>query len=188
MTDVVVPLPTMVGRSARRERTEAATTTPGDLEALYAELSPPVLGYLRAQRVPDPEDVLGEVFVQVARDLGRFRGDPAARRRWVFTIAHHRMVDAWRRRATRPEVVDAPVPDVPASDQGTDSFDPELVTALTRLTAEQREVLVLRFVADLPLRDVAHITGRRIGAVKALQNRGLAALERDLAARDLVGA
>ena len=50
--------------------------------AVYRELAPAVLGYLRSQRVRDPEDVLGEVFLQVARDLqrGRFKGDEAALR------------------------------------------------------------------------------------------------------------
>ncbi|HVM02425.1 MAG TPA: sigma-70 family RNA polymerase sigma factor, partial [Acidimicrobiales bacterium] len=52
----------------------------------------------------------------------------------------------------------------------------DLVEALSRLTADQREVVVLRFVADLPLADVARITGRRTGAVKALQHRALEAL------------
>lgn len=189
MTDaaVVVPVPRPATRVAERHRTSTGTSTGSaaetaswDLEALYTELAPAVLGYLRAQRVPDPEDVLGEVFVQVARDFERFRGDRAARRRWVFTIAHHRIVDTWRRRSARPEVVDGPVPDVPATETRPESIDPALVDGLARLTEDQRQVLVLRFVADLPVRDVARITRRRIGAVKALQRRGLAALEQHL--------
>ena len=55
-------------------------------------------------------------------------------------------------------------------------MDPVLVGALAELTTDQREVLVLRFVADLPLEAVALITGRSVGAVKALQHRGLAQL------------
>ena len=54
--------------------------------------------------------------------------------------------------------------------------------AISELTDEQREVIVLRFVADLPLRDVARITGRRTGAIKMAQARGLAALQLALSA------
>ncbi|HEX4978826.1 MAG TPA: sigma-70 family RNA polymerase sigma factor [Acidimicrobiales bacterium] len=157
-----------------------------DAGALYRELAPAVLGYLRSERVPDPEDVLGEVFLQVARDLRRrrFRGDDAALRRWVFSIAHNRIVDAHRRRTRdRSE---------PAAEavEGTgglrtaggppDPFDQDLVEALGSLSDDQREVVVLRFVADLSIEQVATITGRTAGAVKALQHRGLDNLRRNL--------
>lgn len=147
---------------------------PGAAE-LYLRLAPAVLGYLRAERAPEPEDLLGEVFLQVARDLGRFAGDDEACRRWVFTIAHHRLVDDRRRRHARPRATDAEVPDVadPSAGDGSGRLDPVLRAALAGLTADQREVVVLRFVADLSLADVAAVTGRTVGAVKSLQVRAL---------------
>ena len=150
-------------------------------EDVYRRLAPAVLGYLRAQRAPDPEDVLGEVFLQVARDLGHFSGEDDALRRWVFAIAHNRMLDARRREARRPLRADRPVPDVAGGGVVPDALDPDLVRALWELTPEQREVVVLRFVGDLPLVDVAHIMRRRVGAVKALQHRALETLSRRLA-------
>ena len=63
---------------------------------IWAELAPAVLGYLRGSNAPDPEDVLGETFLQVARDVNRFEGDWVAFRSWVFTVAHHRLIDARR--------------------------------------------------------------------------------------------
>src|SRR5438067_382498 len=95
---------------------------------VYRLLAPAVLGYLRTQGVPDPEDVTGEVFLQVARDLHRFKGDDDALRRWVFTIAHHRMVDSHRRRARRPAVVDLEVPEQ-AAPPPEQPLDPDLVAA-----------------------------------------------------------
>lgn len=146
---------------------------------VYRCLAPSVLGYLRSERVDDPEDLLGEVFLQVTRDLHKFSGDDDALRRWVFTIAHNRVVDASRRRSRRREELLEVVPEdiVPEAE---DPFDPELVTALHELTEDQREVLTLRFVADLPLEAVAHLTGRTVGGVKALQRRGLAQLKKFL--------
>ena len=144
---------------------------------VYRELAPRVLGYLRAQRVPDPEDVLGEVFLQVARDIHRFKGDDADLRRWVFSIPHNRVIDDRRLRARRPQTSDVDVPEA-ASPAEPDPFDPTLVEALAGLSPDQREVVVLRFVGDLPLEVVARLTGRKVGAVKALQHRALANLAR----------
>lgn len=152
---------------------------------LYRALAPAVLGYLRGRQVPEPEDVLGEVFLQVARDIKRFRGDGAAARRWVFSIAHNRAMDAHRRagrdRATLRDSLDARA----GTDTQTEQLDPELVTALGSLTEDQREVVVLRFVADLPLDAVARITGRNVGSTKALQHRALENLRRAVSPRDV---
>ena len=151
-----------------------------DAGEVYRRLAPSVLGYLRGQQVPDPEDVLGEVFFQVARSLPRFRGDEVEDlRRWVFTIARHRVVDDVRRRRRRPQSADRPLPDLAAPPEAA-GIDPDLLDALGRLNDDQREVITLRFVADLSLEDVATITGRSIGAVKSMQLRGIAQMARNL--------
>lgn len=156
-----------------------------DATDLYRALSAPVLGYLRAQGVPEPEDVLGDVFMQVARDWPMFPepDDEAAARRWVFTVARHRSIDAHRRRRRRLRVVadehELPDPVDEAAAAFDDTLpDPALVAALGALTDEQREVVALRFVADLSLDDVAALTGRTVGAVKAMQHRALENLRR----------
>ena len=143
-------------------------------EEIYVALAPRVVGYLRARGVPDPEDVAGEVFLQVARDLRRFHDaqDEIAVRRWVFTIARNRAIDAARRARRRPRSSDTAVPEQPALPPA-EPLDPMLVAALLQLTVDQREVIALRFVADLPLEDVARMTRRSIGATKALQHRAL---------------
>lgn len=137
-----------------------------------------MLGYLRASGTSEPEDVLGEVFLQVARDGPRFRdaGDPEAVRRWVFAVARNRRRDAARRARRRPVVVEGDPPEgsVTAAEDG--DGDPGLVAALAALPDDQREVVVLRFVADLSLEDVARLTRRSVGAVKAMQHRAMANL------------
>jgi RNA polymerase sigma-70 factor (ECF subfamily) len=148
------------------------------LEGVYRQLAPAVLGYFRARGVEDPEDLVGDVFVGVARGLRRFDGDGDALRRWVFTIAYRRLADDRRRRARRSEPV--PVPPSAVTQDRSTSFDIDLVRALAALTEPQREVVLLRFVADLPLGDVARILRRRVDAVKALQSRGLDRLARQL--------
>lgn len=145
-----------------------------DLDAVYRSLAPAVLGYLRARGAPEPEDLLGEVFLQVARDHERFRDgdDPEATRRWVFTIARNRLLDDARRRRRRPQGDGSPVADRPAPSPA-DDLDPALLAALLGLTDEQREVVALRYVAGFSLEEVARLTRRTVGAVKSLQHRAM---------------
>ncbi len=67
------------------------------LEESYRTFAPALLGYFRSHRVDQAEDLVGDVFVSVARNLRRFHGDPDDFRRWVFAIAHRRRVDHVRR-------------------------------------------------------------------------------------------
>lgn len=144
---------------------------------VYRTLAPAVLGYFRAQRMRDPEALTGDVFVSVTERLARFDGDDAALRRWVFTIAHNRRVDEIRRDTRRPEILTEAPETPPVHDPIP--VDPDLVAALGRLTDDQRDVVVLRYVADLTARDVARVLGKRHGAVKMLQARALDALATD---------
>lgn len=159
---------------------------------LYEDVAPAVLGYLRFRGAAAPEEVLGETFLQVVRDLERFDGDEAGWRSWVFTIAHRRLIDDRRRRGRRPvhptddETLAAQLPPVASSEPealanlGTD----EVLRPLQVLTDEQRSALTLRFVAGLSLPEVAEVLGRSSNATKALQRRGLRTLRRHLGVPD----
>lgn len=144
---------------------------PVSVEGVFRALGPAVHGYLRSN-TSESEDVLSEVFLRVARGLGRFRGGDDELRRWVFTIAHHCLMDEHRRRS-RQRVAPGAITVVPPPD---DPIDPSLLRAMRRLTPDQREVVTLRFVADLSLEEVARVTGREVGAVKSLQHRALSNL------------
>lgn len=143
---------------------------------------------MRARGVDEPEDLTGEVFVQLVRDLPRFEGDAEAFRAWVFTIAYHRLLDARRYSRRRPV---EPAPHEALESRGGRGGDAEtealehLATervreALDQLAPGQRDVLLLRIVGDLTVDQVARVIGKRPGAVKALQRRGLVALRREI--------
>jgi RNA polymerase sigma factor (sigma-70 family) len=165
---------------AAREGSEAAW------QELYNSLAPLVLGYLRANGAPDPEDVLSEVFLQAARDIARFEGEEPGFRSWVFTIAHHRLIDARRHAARRPIELSAepPEPRARADDAADEALArigaDEVQRVLAELSEDQRAVLLLRVIGGLSSEDVAKAVGKRPGAVKALQRRGLAAIKREL--------
>jgi RNA polymerase sigma-70 factor (ECF subfamily) len=154
--------------------------------AIYRALQPSVLGYLRARGASEPEDLLGEVFLQVVRDLGRFRGGSDDFRAWVFTIAHRRLVDETRRRTRRAA---ATATDDPQTDPVVGNVEDEAVRSLSDqrileaiggLSADQQAVLLLRVFGGLTISEIAGAMGKRPGAVKALQRRGIKTLQKRL--------
>lgn len=151
---------------------------------LYDDLSPQVLGYVRHQGSRQADDLLGEVWLQVARNLSGFEGDEAGFRSWVFTVAHHRVIDERRRSTRRPEDPVAEVEDPVSPGEGTAEealaalATDRIRSLLDRLTPAQRDVLLLRIVAGLTIPEIVQALGKRTGAVKALQRRGLEALRR----------
>ena len=167
--------------SARRGDESAWTS-------LYLDLSPVLTGYLAGQRCPSPEDVASETLFQVVRDLHRFEGGETSFRSWVFTIAHHRMIDARRHSAARPS--DAVESDqlerlsrsVSFEDHTVAHLGPtELDHLLTVTTPDQRDVMLLRYVADLTLHEAAEVLGKEYNAVKALHRRAMDALREHVA-------
>lgn len=151
---------------------------------LYHSVAGQVLGYMRAQGAREAEDLLGEVFMQIARNISGFSGTEDGFRSWVFTIAHHRVIDERRSRRRRPvvpveTVADRPEPGPSSADQALDRVATEQVrTLIDQLAPAQRDVLMLRIVAGMTLPEIAEALGRTVGSVKALQRRGIASLRR----------
>ena len=151
-------------------------------EVLYRDLAPSVTGYLRLHGATEPDDLASETFIGVFTGLASFSGDEAGLRSWVFTIAHRRLLDDWRRRSRRPQLADDPgdltgylggdVEDDVLERIGAGTVQ-ELCGALPE---DQRSVLLLRILADLTIEQIAEVMGRTVPSVKALQRRGLRTL------------
>ncbi len=156
-------------------------------EAIYRDLAPLVLGYLRSRRIPDADDLAGDVFVAVVKELRRFQGNERAFRTWVLTIAHHRMVDLIRQRArvleqSTAEIGEHSVPTGDVEAEADARLGIERVRELiSDLSPDQQDVLLLRILGDQKIEEVARIMGKTPGAVKQLQHRAVAALRRKLA-------
>ena len=164
---------------------------PRGFECLFAVFGPAVAGYLRSRNVDDPDGVANDVFVRTFRGLHTFRGDASGFRAWLFTIAHHAAVDDARRRRRR--VVELPLDAVEQSaDAGAEDALLRVLAGervrglLDGLSSDQRDVLVLRVVADLSVAETAAALGKSYEAVKALQRRGLAALARAISSQEAV--
>ena len=130
------------------------------------------------------EDGAGEVFLRLLTSIERYQYRGVPLQAYLYRIARNLVVDQQRRRGRL-----APLEALP--EQRALSANPahlaeqrlswqELQAALGRLTEEQRQVVLLKFVEDLDNRQVAAAIGKNEGAVKALQHRALASLRRIL--------
>ena len=151
-------------------------------EAIFHELAPAVAGYLRLNGVSEVDELDQRGLRPGAPRPAGFTGDWAGFRSWVFTIAHHRMVDDARRARRRPPVAMAEVSEEAATgdveSEALDALsDERLHRLLSILSDDQRQVLLLRVVADLPLEEAADALGqdRRRGEVPPAPSAGLAA-------------
>jgi RNA polymerase sigma-70 factor, ECF subfamily len=177
----------------------AVVSTPEDLEralrwaregdgdalaVLWRAHQASLLRYVRGRGVDDAEDITTQVWIDVARSLKGFEGGGDDFRRWLFAIAHRRVVDE-RRRWARRMAASVPAPDVsPGADvefEQRDALDRALAL-VTRLPDPMREAVLLRVVADLTVADTAQVMEVRPGHARVLVHRGLRRLEQMLAA------
>lgn len=155
--------------------------------AIYRDLSPVVMRYLTAHGAREPEDSLGEVFVQLVRNVSRFNGTERQFRAWVFMIARNRLVDEWRLARRQPcDLVpnDLLANAQPAGNSEEDALSElswqQVIAMLKKLSLGQRDVLFLRVIGGFSIQETAQVLRRRPGAVKALQSRALARIRREI--------
>jgi len=158
----------------------------GDAEvvtALYEQYYQDVFRYLY-YRVGDrhiAEDLASEVFLRMLRFIGGFNPPSASFQSWLFQIARNLSIDYHRSRNLREHL---PLnEDMPTSAYSPDhSADNHLTSeilqkALSCLNNDQRDVILMRFVAGMPIVEVARTLHKSEDAIKGLQRRGLAALK-----------
>jgi RNA polymerase sigma-70 factor (ECF subfamily) len=159
---------------------EAAQRDPSRFADLYQINFERVYAYI-ASRVRDreaAEDLTAEVFQQALANLGSFewRGVPFVA--WLMRIAANAVADRWARNAKEPAPPDGPLEEQVAND-GIErrAILSELVEALP---ADQRHVVVRRFIDQRSIREIAQELERSEGAIKQLQFRALQILRTQL--------
>jgi RNA polymerase sigma-70 factor (ECF subfamily) len=165
----------------------AARQGSGDAFAvIWRELSPVVHGYLATRGATDPEALTSDVFLALLPRLGELTGGASGLRTFVFSVAHARSVDEFRKRARQPQVVefDQLLHDSTADSAESDALDrigtAEVQRLLEGLSPDHREVLALRVVGDLNVEQTAKVMRRSTGSIKQLQRRALIALRAQL--------
>lgn len=148
------------------------------LGALWTAHQSPLLRFLRGMGCASPEDVASNVWIDVARGLGRFAGDMTDFRRWLFTIARRRAIDEMRRATRRPEQLTAdPGLDLASADvaeeyERSSSLDRAIALVRT-LPQDAAEVLLLRIMADLDVAQVAAMLDKSEANVRVIMHRAL---------------
>ena len=159
----------------------------GDVTAvgtLYDQHQPHIYRYVWSRVGLDrtAEDLTGEVFARMLANLPNYRSAGTPFRAWLYRIARNLIVDHYRKQNGRESV-----PLFFAEGMSQTMNDPDAILerkldserikdALAKIDPNQREVIVLRFIVGLRLKEVAHSLDKSVAAVKSLQHRGLASL------------
>jgi RNA polymerase sigma-70 factor (ECF subfamily) len=136
----------------------------------------------------DAEDLTTQTFLKMLESITRFRWRSAPFSAWLFRIAHNLAMDHFRatRRWQPEEEVPEPIGEEEPSAEAAalDSIGRQsMLEMIENLSAEQQQVLTLKFVFNFPNAEVATILGKTEGAVKSLQHRALVSLQKQLAPR-----
>jgi len=158
-----------------------------EFEDLYREFLPRIYGYALAQlrNAAEAEDVTAQVFVNAYRAYDRFEPTAATPAAWLFRIARNLILDLHRRSGVRGRIEQevgrslgaGPDPSELAEDR---ILFAELLVAVRRLPARQREVIALRHRSDLSFLEIGDLMGCSEDAAKMLYHRALKALRADL--------
>jgi len=134
----------------------------------------------------DAEDLTTQTFLKMLESIGRFRWQSAPFSAWLFRIAHNLAMDHFRaRKRVQPE---EEVPEPIGSEEPSAELEAmqsigrqSMLELIDKLSPEQQQVLTLKFVFNFPNADVAKILDKTEGAIKSLQHRALASLQKQFA-------
>ena len=127
------------------------------------------------------DHIVGDVFTKFLEHLSAGAGPSTNLRSYLYEMAYHLVVDEMRysQRSAPIEAVSFRHRDVYSTDASVETrvlFQAALRTIKTVLTADQRHVVILRFLNGLSLKETAAILGKEVGNVKVIQSRAIAAL------------
>ena len=163
--------------ASEREQLPVAAARAGDADAwgvLLARFRLPLFAYVfeLVHHEQTALDIVQEAFINAARHIGTLRDDDKFGS-WLFNIAHQKCIQHWRR--VRPQEIS-----IDPQDEEFADFDPgprdllirkeqeaEFMRLLDQLAVPHRAVLLLYFVEDFSLEEIARITETQLGTVKS---------------------
>ncbi|HEY9174638.1 MAG TPA: RNA polymerase sigma factor [Verrucomicrobiae bacterium] len=163
---------------------DARAGSPAAWNALFQRYQLPLYAYVfELVRAEQPSlDIVQETFIAAARHLGGLRDD-AKFGSWLFGIAHQKCIQHWRRSGREEplntefaEALPAAAADDPSELLIRAEQEAEFMQALNQLPPPQREALLLHFIEDFSLEEIAGITGASLGTVKSRLYYGKKAL------------
>ena len=169
----------LVGRAVRREQAAFAELYDRYLDSVYRYV------FYRTGNRTDAEDLTEQTFLQAWAAIERFRWQGKPFLAWLYAVAHNLVID-WRRRSAPSQSLDdgehlIDVESTSAARALGQWIDAELLAdAIKRLTPEQQQVIILKFIDGFDTACIARVMDKREGTVRALQLRALQSLRRHL--------
>jgi RNA polymerase sigma-70 factor (ECF subfamily) len=155
-------------------------------ERLYEEHAQPLLAFL-VYRTGDralAEDILADTFERVLRSRWRFDQRKGSQKTWLYTIALNVLRDSQRRSKAADRAADKVMagtrPELPPYEHDTLEQRDLIQRAMTVLSAEERDVVALRYGADLTLPEIARLTGEKDSTIEGRVYRALRKLRGEL--------
>lgn len=134
--------------------------------------------YLRLRSRQEAEDAVAQVFVEAYRGIGRYRYTGKPLLAWLYRIAHNVIFDRQKAESRRPPQAESAEEISAALWDGPEAkiVSLDLLNAIDELTAEQREVIILRYFMSMSSVEVGALLGKTQPAVFSLQSRALVSL------------
>ena len=175
---------------AKREQQLIRASQRGDEKAfgeLYNAYVHDIYRYMlyRVGNAEVAQDLTAEVFLRAMEGLARYQDREIPWLAWLYRIAHARVVDHYRRTRRAGEHEDIDEVDVVVdpdldSDLVMNFQQKKLREALLKLSSDQQQVILLRFVEGYNIQRTADVLGKSVGAVKMIQRRALQAMNAEL--------
>lgn len=128
------------------------------------------------------EECVSETFYRFLSVLRKHKGPEHSIKAYLYRIAHHWIIDQYRRNEKGEVELNDQHPaeqDENTSERAIDRMEQERVRqAIRRLTADQQQVIMLKFFEGLENEEIAQVINKPVGAVKSLQHRALSSLKR----------
>jgi len=141
--------------------------------------------YFRVEDDQTAEDITSQVFLKAWSNLDRFSFNRTPYLAWLYTIAHNAVIDHYRTRKVTAALDDVQLSQQDHAEVVENAIDlttemKSVKDALRALTDDQQKVLTLKFIEGMSNHEIARHLGKREGAIRALQMRGLQALAKQL--------
>jgi RNA polymerase sigma-70 factor (ECF subfamily) len=160
------------------------------LTEIYDTFAPSIYRYIyrKTGSRETSQDLTSETFQRFLEALSRGGGPTKHLSGWLYRVAHNLVVDHYRRQPVDPIVsLDTVDPAVPPAQEPHLARQNRVVharAALSQLTPLQQDVIILRFLEELSLQEVADVLNRTVGSIKSLQHRAVNSLQRVLEEND----
>ncbi|ACB83731.1 RNA polymerase sigma factor [Natranaerobius thermophilus] len=162
-------------------------------EQLYNYFFPKIYQYIyyRVNNKEVTEDLVSDIFLKVLRNLKSLK-KPEDFQSWIYSIARNALIDYYRKKGRKKEEASEAISDdetvlidTPEDHVLLEEHSKEIFKLLEILSIEQQEVIQLRFVDELKIKEIAKVLDKSEGAIKGLLYRGLNKLSRHLDSKEV---